>query len=80
MALSAWRNLPANRAAYQKKYKERLMQTVAQEKARKIDDATFKRLKEKAEQGKKLTAEEERYLKYRMGAVWYATLNRNKNK
>ena len=74
IALSAWRNIPANKITYQKKYEKELSQHLSQERAQKADNATFKKLKEKAEQGKKLTLEEEKYLKYRMGAIWYATL------
>lgn len=38
-----------------------------------------KKLKAKAEAGKKLTQEEEKYLKDYLGPIWYASLNRKKN-
>lgn len=70
--LSKWRELPRTKHAYEKE--------VA--KQREIDNTKaavkerFKLLKGKVEEGKKLTVEEEKWLKNYMGPIWYATLKK----
>ena len=72
--LSAWRELPRNKLAYEKELDR---QRKKDEDKRAVKEK-FKQLKERAEQGKSLTVDEEKWLEKYMGPLWYATLKRNK--
>jgi hypothetical protein len=75
--IKKWRELPLNKLAYEKQ----LAKQHEKENVKKATDNKFKQLKIKAEQGKKLTQEEEKWLKNYMGLIWYASLERKtKNK
>ena len=74
--LSKWRELPRNKRAYERETAKQRQK----DDAKMVIKEKFKRLKEKAESGKKLTEEEEKWLGSYMGPIWYATIKRNKEK
>jgi uncharacterized membrane protein (DUF106 family) len=73
--LKKWHELPQNRRAYEKE----MTRQREKESAKKVVDNKFEQLRAKAEQGKKLTQEEEKWLKNYMGPIWYASLKRKIN-
>ena len=68
--ISKWNKIKWVRDTHEKELNRQHQQAIREE--------TFKILKQKAENGENLTAEEEKFLRYMMGPVWYASLKRKR--